>query len=323
MSSYIFDDVRNKSSEVNYTFGQALPPKHWYQKSVGWFGKSVLGLAVFGMGVYYIGVPAYHDRVNVNLSSKINKLSESPATVKPIEDKTPDNIVEIQSVLDNWQATHKGEKWAVVARSISGPSFDAQLNVDQQFNSASIYKLFLTLPLYEKLPADKQNTTNIFVDGKSESIAECVDVMLRLSNNECGEALGAYVGWDKISKSLKQNKFNNTSFGGSGIKTTVADTATFLERLSVSDLFDNKSRDFIMSSLSRQKWRDGIPSGCPGCNVANKTGQIEDVTHDAGIVRYQSGSYVLVIFSEKGSFKEISQLTGQIQQKILDTTSAK
>lgn len=323
MSLYVIEDTVKKVSESSYIIGQNLPPRHWYQKAVGWFGKSVIALSVLGLGAYFVAVPMVHDRANNTLASRASDLANTPTRLNPIADKPPENIVNLQTVLDEWQVTHKNERWAVVAKSMSGPIFDARLNSKQQFESASIYKLFLTLPLYEKLPLDKQKTTDLYVAGKTESVAECVDVMLRLSNNECGEALGAYVGWNNINKSLKSNKFNNTNFGNNSIKTSALDTANFLERLSESDMLPNSDRDFILSALAKQKWRDGIPAGCPGCKVANKTGQLNDINHDAGIIRYNGGSYILVIFSEHGSSKEIAELTGKIQQKILDTSNIK
>jgi beta-lactamase class A len=270
----------------------------------------------------YAGSSVISSRKNQQSFAAQSSLSAKLNGTKSTISQNPDieNIIDLQPILDKWNKDHPGQKWAAVAKSVSGPSFEARLNADQQFESASIYKLFLTEPLFDQIPVEQQPKINVSINGSQKSIATCVDLMLRLSNNECGEALGNYVSWAKAGDMLKKQGFNHTSFGKNGIKTSAGDTAGFLEKLN-GDMFTRTAKDTIMKSLYQQRYRDGIPAGCPGCTVANKTGQINDVVHDAALVQYKGGSYVLVIFSQNGNFKQIAQLTGQIQQKILDSTS--
>lgn len=252
-------------------------------------------------------------------TSQSSKINGTKPTLN--SDSGFENIVDLQPLLDKWNKDHPNQQWAVAAKSITGPSFDAQLNADHQFESASIYKLFLTLPLFNQIPVEQQPNISVAVNGGKKSIATCVDLMLRLSNNECGESIGSFVNWKKAEGALKKEGFNHTEFTQKdGIKTSAGDTAAFLEGLK-SDMFTRTAKETIMKSLYQQRYRDGIPAGCPGCIVANKTGQIDDVVHDAALVKYKGGTYVLVIFSQNGSFKQIAQLTGQIQQAILDSTS--
>ncbi len=303
-----------------YKLGQAPPAKHWYQKKVGWFGRAFVGLMI--VSLIGVGVNGY---VSVKSDSKAlaAKSTESSkiAQVNTItENASLENIVDLQPIIDTWVKDHPGQKWGIVAKSMTGASFDARSNPDRQFESASIYKLFLTLPLFLQIPVEQQGNINVSVNGGQKSIATCVDLMLRLSNNECGAAIGTYLNWAKADEALKRGGFTHTSFNQrDSLKTSAGDTASFLESLN-DDMFNRNAKEVIMRSLREQRFRDGIPAGCPGCVTANKTGQIDNVMHDAAIVQYKGGSYILVIFSENGNFKQIAQLTGQIQQKILDTT---
>lgn len=303
-----------------YKLGQVPPAKHWYQKRVGWFGRVFVGL----MAISLIGV-AVNGYTSVKSSGKTlaakSTESKNIATVNPIsQNASLENIVDLQPVIDAWVTEHPGQKWGIVAKSMTGPTFDAKSNPDRQFESASIYKLFLTLPLFLQIPVEQQGNINLSVNGVQKSIATCVDLMLRLSNNECGDSIGAYLNWKKADEALKRGGFTHTSFNQrDSLKTSAGDTANFLESLN-GDMFTRNAKEVIMRSLREQRFRDGIPAGCPGCITANKTGQIDNVMHDAAIVQYKGGSYVLVIFSENGNFKQIAQLTGQIQQKILDTS---
>ena len=308
---------------VHYKLGQKLPARHWYQKSVGWFGYVIMFVLV--LGAVGLSANTYTDvrsaKQHAAETSKKPVLKAQASTIQ--SDPTLNNIVDVQSVVDKWTSEHPNQKWGVVAKSISGPSFEARVNADREFESASIYKLFLTLPLFNQIPVEQQSKINVAVNGNKKSIATCVDLMLRLSNNECGEAIGFYLNWKKADESLKRSGFTHTQFNKSDkLKTSAGDTALFLETLN-GDMFTRNARDTIMKSLYEQRYRAGIPNGCPGCIVANKTGQIDNVMHDAAIVQYKGGSYVLVIFSENGNFKQISELTGQIQQKIIDSTTVR
>ena len=317
---FTYTSTGGKNKPAYYKLGQAPPAKHWYQKRVGWFGRITMTLLLVGL-LGFAGTTQSMLRNDKKTFAAQTSGSTALNNAKPLTD-TPEfeNIVDLQPVLDKWNSDHPGQKWAVVAKSVTGPSFDAKLNPDQQFESASIYKLFLTLPLFYQIPLEQQPNIKMNVAGSQKSIATCVDLMLRLSNNECGEAIGQYINWKKADDVLKKGGFNHTVFSQKGgLKTSAGDTAAFLSSLN-DDMFTRNAKDTIMKSLYQQRYRDGIPAGCPGCTVANKTGQIDDVVHDAALVQYKGGSYILVIFSQNGNFKQISQLTGQIQQKILDST---
>ncbi len=280
------------------------------------FGTTLVSTLIIGGLTYVFAQNNVRARASTT-SQSIKPVAVAPAPLPPV---TVQNIVDVQSVLDTWAAENPQQQWGIVVKSLEGPTFSASLNNDKEFRSASIYKLFLTLPLFNQVPVEHQQGTMVTVNGKQKSLATCVDLMLRVSNNECGEAVGYYVNWQKADKVLAERGFTHTVFGKSSyLKTSAGDTAAFLESL-YGDMFNRTARETIMASLKQQRWRDGIPSGCPGCVVANKTGSIDNVMHDAAIVEYQGGTYVLTIFSEGGSFKQIAQLTGQIQQRILDTT---
>lgn len=237
-----------------------------------------------------------------------------------LSEPTADNIVELQPVIDKWVSEHPDQTWAVAIKSVDGPSFAASHNADKKFDSASIYKLLLVQPLFEQIPVEQQKSMSIMVNGKPRTIATCLDLMIRLSHNECGEAVGKRLNWSQAQKVLNNAGYKNTVFSTRGLQTTAGDTAAFLENLQ-GDMLNRIAKEAVLKSMREQRWREGIPAGCPGCVTATKTGSNNGAVHDAGIIRYGSGTYVLAIFSEKSSFKEIAELTGRIHQQILDTTT--
>lgn len=311
-----------RSSKVLYKVGQKPAPGAWYRRNVGWFGH-VMAMAFF-ISVVGGGWLARDMALN-NLKEQANQASVPQPLHPPLTAETSllapaTPIVQLQPVLDQWAKQHPRQQWGVVIKSLEGPSFDARLQPDREFESASIYKLFLTLPLFNQVSVERQTQITVKAGGQQKSIADCVDLMLRVSDNPCGEALGYYLNWKKADETLKRGGFKRTDFISrkNSLRTSAGDTANFLAALD-GDMFNLPAEKTIMYSLLNQKYRSGIPAGCPGCTVANKTGDIDNVVHDAAIVTYSKGKYVLVVMSQGGSFKQIAQLTGELHQKILDT----
>ena len=244
---------------------------------------------------------------------------EAAEPVKTIESApvaaTP-KIVDLQPILDAWVKQNPRQQWGISVKSLSGAEFQAQVNADKRFRSASIYKLFVLQPLFNRYSLAQQQSTSVTVNKTTRSIAACVDLMLRVSDNPCGEAVAGKLGWTKVTRELKAAGYTNTDFSkGDSPITSANDTALFLERLNGS-MLDEQSKATIMKSLLQQKWNKGIPAGCSSCTVANKTGNLGSVNNDAAIIQYNGGSYVLTIMSEGGSSKQIAELTKQIQAAI-------
>lgn len=256
--------------------------------------------------------PAAVTAVPAAVSEPVEPIKAAPVVAKP-------QIVDLQPVIDNWAKQNPRQRWGIAVKSLSGPEFQAQLNADRQFRSASLYKLFLVQPLFSRYSLAQQQATGVALGGTSRSMAACLDLMLRISDNPCGEAVGSKLGWTKTTRELKAAGYVSTDFSkGDTPVTSAADMALFLERLS-GNMLDEQSKTTVMKSLLAQRWNKGIPAGCSGCTVANKTGSLGSVMNDAAIVQYAGGSYVLVVMSEGGSFKQIAELTKQIQTAITTT----
>ena len=247
-------------------------------------------------------------------------VAATPQPVQAAVAPAAQNFIDIQPVLDAWGKSHPKQQWGVVVKSLDGPSFAASYQADRQFELASIYKLYLVVPLFQKVPLEKQSTTYVTVAGKKVSIADCLDRMIRNSDNACGEAIGSYVGWTKSTKLLKQMGFTHTSIvrnTGGILVSTPSDTVQLLEQLHGS-LLPAAAREKVLSIMSQQRYRLGVPAGCPDCQVADKVGWLATATNDAAIVKYSGGTYVLSIYSNNNSnFPAIADLTRQIHAAIL------
>lgn len=216
----------------------------------------------------------------------------------------------LKEILNNWAAKHPKQKWSVVVQGVGDEVRYAKLNPDDVFRSASLFKLQIMYPLLQKHSYGSWDRVNT----SAGKLSDCVTRMLKVSNNPCGEAVGAYLNWSKSTKALKEFGLQNTNLSDKGGPTSTAgDMALFMRELYAGDKFSPEGRDYILTTLRNQTWRKGIPTGCGGCTVANKTGDLGFVRHDAAIIEYAGGTYVLTIFTSGASYNQIAQLTAQIQ----------
>jgi len=231
--------------------------------------------------------------------------------------KQVSNYAAVGSAVQQWVKAHGGSQWGVVVQDLNDADNKVDVNADSQFDSASLYKLFLTIPLAQRLPFASWSTQHTLNGQGDHTIAQCVQAMLAWSDNPCGMAIGSLIGWSNATRSAHANGFTNTSLSYSPIQTTASNVADYLVGLNGGKWFDAQTRDFILNSLAMQKFRAGIPTGCTGCTVFNKTGQLNGVTHDAAIVTRGKKHYVLVIMSKGGSYSQIAELTKLINATLL------
>ena len=222
----------------------------------------------------------------------------------------------MQTAVQKWVNQQNKGEWSVVVQDLNNPVNHVGVNQEKVYFPASIYKLFLTIPMAQKVSFDGWKSQTLNLDQKQTSIHDCVGLMLSKSDNPCGEAIGKYVGWSKTDKIMRANGFNQTSFSTNNLKSSAADTARFLEKLHNKHWFDQTTREYIMSALAGQKYRAGIPSGCVNCTVLNKTGDLNGYLHDAAIVDNGVSKYVIVVFSKDGSYKQISSLSHLVNSHL-------
>lgn len=227
----------------------------------------------------------------------------------------------LAALLSNWTASHRQNQWSIAITGLSADTPSATYASNLSYNSASIFKLLLMYPLLSKIPRSAWNTVQLSTGDTQTSLSDCVDAMLRMSDNTCGDAVGSYVGWTYADAQLHRLGLNNTHLNNqTGPTTTTANVNLYLKSLYNSTSIDPGDRAYIMNIMQAQTTRNGIPTGCldasPGCAVADKTGDLGFVRHDVAIVQYGAKAYALSIFTDGASYSQIAQLTVQIETYI-------
>lgn len=209
----------------------------------------------------------------------------------------------LKAVIDDWVKSQSTYEWAVVVRGLDSDQRGVSVEPDKQMRAASLYKLYLMLPIFKDYSASKLS---------SAGIEDCVDLMLRVSDNPCGEKLGQMVGWDRADVEINRAGYNQTKIGIAEPYTTAGETAELMEAIYNRQVGGAAGKKYIMNKLGQQSWDEGIPAGCQGCKTYNKTGDLGFVRHDAAIISGGSGAYVLVIFSDGAPYAQIAELTRKI-----------
>lgn len=236
-----------------------------------------------------------------------------------IFDESPSKDNKLQETIEEWVTAHSDNEWSIVVQGLNGDNLSASVSADMQYETASIYKLLMSYPLLQLVPLQDLESRTLELEDKTEkSFAECLDLMLRVSDNPCGEAAARFITYKKADEMLHEQGYLKTNlYRKKFMVTTAGDTVSFLADLYEGRLLSPAEREIILSSLKEQQVYYGIPSGCSECTVMNKTGDWNDVRHDAGIVQYSTGAYVIVIFSEGGSYAQFADLTSLVHQHVI------
>jgi len=193
-----------------------------------------------------------------------------------------------------------GEKWAVDARAT------------ESIPSASTYKLYLALILFDRIDSGQIHWDDPMLD---TTVAGCFERMTVASTNPCAEKWIAMFGRDYINNYIYAKGFSTgTSFTTGGAnQTTAADLTKYMIGLHTGSLLSGANRVRLLDSLGRHPYRYGIPTGSIGV-VHDKVGFLWDYVHDAGIVEHPRGTYVMTVMTKGQSYAAIATVTREVER---------
>lgn len=249
--------------------------------------------------------------------SSQNHSLKSPPSLLPKSNHSPlpplnfneNTSTELEGELESWIKRQTGSEWAFYVESLDDETLQVQVNPDAPFYMASLYKLFLLQPLERHAPAALWNQKNL----GSQSYAACVDKMLRYSDNPCAESFAELLDWNQVQQQLVSEGYVGTSINNAQkFNTTARDVGTLLKRLSLSNGLSKTARSIVFDAMRVPKQAEAIRNACPGCEVMNKTGELNGVKHDAAIVEKGGKVYVVVIMSQNAPWADTTEAASQI-----------
>jgi beta-lactamase class A len=202
----------------------------------------------------------------------------------------------LQTLLNNFVAGQPAAYGIVVKNLTTGET--GTINPDTSMESASLYKLFVGDTIFQKLDAGQLSPGSGAGGGSGSNVADCLRLMITISDNTCGRALGTLVGWGDQNAALNANGYTATNLAGAYPSTSPNDVAKVFERLYNDSLNSPSSNAAFLNLLKDQRVNNRLPVGLPaGTVMAHKTGDLDGFVHDAGIVYGPKTNYLIVVMS--------------------------
>lgn len=273
---------------------------------------------------------------NKNTISLVSPLTEPfSASIDSIKEViNPSKLPRI--VQDSFKGTNG--TYAVVIKNLkTGESYS--LNDNRKFQAASLYKLWImaeTYDLIEKAKLDPQKKIKYKIEDLNKkfeissdsaeltkgeldtTISKALSQMITISHNYSALALTAEIGLSKVGSFLTDNNFVNSGVGDTP-QTTATEIAEFYEKLYRGELGDSDSTQKMIDLLKGQQLNDRIPKYLPdSIEVAHKTGELNFVKHDTGIVFAPNGHYIIVLLSETKDPKSAAEKEALLSKAVYE-----
>ena len=177
----------------------------------------------------------------------------------------------------------------------------AQIGSDASMTSASLYKLFVAQKIYGLVDSGQLAYGTSAGSGSGQNINDCLTIMINISDNTCGHALGSVLNWDSQDAGLTAEGYTGTSLQ-SPQRTSAKDVGFLLERLYRGTLNSPTANERFLDLLKDQHVNNRLPQGLPaGTVIAHKTGDLNGYVHDAGIVYGPKTDYLVVMMGKPGT----------------------
>lgn len=234
---------------------------------------------------------------------------------------------------------------SVVVKDLKTKNWLIKLNEYKVFPAASTIKIPIMLQLLRKVETGEISLNQIVgikredrvdfsiiseLEVKEYSILDLITLMIIISDNTATNVLIDLIGYNSINDLLKKLGFVNTKLKrkmmdfeainmGHRNNTTPIEMAMILLDISNSITLKEHSQ-LALDIMKRQLHRDVLPRYLPDKTViANKTGQLDGLNHDIGIVYLENRSYLIGVFTENAKNNlENKRLIGSISKLVFD-----
>src|SRR5262249_48700817 len=153
------------------------------------------------------------------------------------------------------------------------------------YETASLYKVFVMIELYRQARAGQVSLDEPGIDSALEA-------MITVSDNDAAELLWKRLGVANINSTVRELGLEKSHLAYEST-TTAREYSELLERIAMLRAVDEDASASMIKLLEQQRVNDRLPLMLPGGTpVAHKTGDLDTMTHDAGIVYAPWGPFV-------------------------------
>jgi beta-lactamase class A len=171
---------------------------------------------------------------------------------------------------------------------------------EREYYMASLYKVIVTLYILESEKAGKLSFTDT-IGSPPITIEQALNKIITESNNEYAIALAEKYKWKRIEEFINNHYSMNMRFE-KDLRATVEDMGLIFNSIAESIKLSDTESTYILDLLNRQTRLSKLPKYLPKHIYShNKTGELDDYSHDAGIFYTPKANYILVFMSKTPS----------------------
>ena len=209
------------------------------------------------------------------------------------------------------------------------------VNADTAFPIASMYKLLVAYRVLADVETGQLKMTDSvtiteedrgFLDdlddlaaGEQLTVADALHAMITRSDNSAAWALVRTVGgWDRVHAVAAETGMAVTTVDEQ-FWLRPAELLAFYYKLIGGSLLSRPAAETMLSLLLQQRINDRIPALLPpGTPVAHKTGELEDIRTDGGIVFGPGSAYIIVVMSHQGTVAGATRTEAELSRIVYD-----
>lgn len=265
----------------------------------------------------------------------ISKEESTEESTNAIDDKEPEEnetkIVEInfQPVIDKWVKTVDGNK-SILIYDLNLNKIVGSYNVEEDYGTASLYKLFVVYEGYKRVESGKWNG-EAKAGSTGYTINKCLDLAIRESYSPCAETLWSMIGHDALDK-IMETEWDIINSDISKLVSNVSDINKIMKRFyehpdfNDSTLLENMWDSFLNQPKTTYDWRQGLPSGFDNASVYNKVGweynpskKYWNIYHDTAIVKFPlvdgtTRDFIVTVMTNKVDHKYIKNFGTMLEK---------
>ncbi len=235
---------------------------------------------------------------------------------------------------------------SVIVKDLNKDKWIFKLNENKGFQSASTIKIPIMVEALRQVEWGKlQLDQKIVINEKDKvafsiiselgvweySILDLITLMIIISDNTATNILIDILGYESINNLLKKLNLKNTKLSrkmmdfqaireGRTNTTSPVDISIILEGIYDNNILNEGNSKLALDIMKRQLHRDCIPRYLEDdIVIANKTGELDGLNHDIGIVYSDRCTYLIGIFTENGKDNLTNKsLIGNISKLVYD-----
>lgn len=273
--------------------------------------------------------------------------SSSRVLISPLSSVIPKNSL-LKEAVQNQLVGTKGNYGIVVLNLKNDESY--LFNEHTTFKTGSLYKLWIMATafdqikngtlheddmlsenmndLYKKFNLATPSAQTVPTDGATSAedankismlVGDALEKMIIISDNNAALLLTEKVKLANVALFLDKHGFSESMVGitGGDPITSSYDMALFLKKLYKGELTNKEYTDKMIALLKRQRLNNKLPKYLPeDIVIAHKTGELDEFTHDVGIVYAPKGDYIISILSESDSRPQAEERISNVSQAV-------